>query len=77
MCVLFITRMLRLVGRLNQFNHNSGMAVVTPTDRRKSVRKRCVIEVLVALFARGFWGFFYVGVAFILGLSHISSFFSL
>ena len=33
---------------LNRFNHTRGMAIVTPTDRPKSVRYRCVIEFLVA-----------------------------
>ena len=32
------------VGPLNQVNHTSLVAVVTPTDRPKSVRNRCVIE---------------------------------
>ena len=35
-CVLLITRLLRLVGRLsalNRFNHTSGVTAVTPTDR--------------------------------------------
>ena len=54
------------------------MTAVTPTDRPKSVRNRCVIEV--------FGGSFYVvpcfldfsvGVrAFVIGLSQISSFFT-
>ena len=35
---------------VNQFNHTSWVAVVTPTDRPKSVRTRCVIEVFVAFF---------------------------
>ena len=29
---------------VNQVNHTSWVAVVTPTDRPKSVRNRCVIE---------------------------------
>ena len=33
---------------VNRFNHTSWVAVVTPTDRPKSVGNRCVIEVLVA-----------------------------
>ena len=33
---------------VNRFNHTSGVTVVTPTDRPKSVRNRCVIGVLVA-----------------------------
>ena len=32
------------VGPVNQVNHTSLVAVVTPTDRPKSVRNRCVIE---------------------------------
>ena len=32
------------VGPENQVNHTSWVAVVTPTDRPKSVRNRCVIE---------------------------------
>ena len=54
------------------------MTAVTPTDRPKSVRYRCVIEVLVAFFmlSRSFLDFS-VGVeASVIGLSHISSFFS-
>ena len=50
MCVLLITRLLRLVGRWARkpVNHTSWVALVTPTDRPKSVRNRCVIEFLVA-----------------------------
>ena len=32
------------VGPVNQVNHTSWVAVVTPTDRPTSVRNRCVIE---------------------------------
>ena len=32
------------VGPVNQVNHTSWVAVVTPTDRPKSVRNRCLIE---------------------------------
>ena len=32
------------VGPINQVNHTSWLAVVTSTDRPKSVRNRCVIE---------------------------------
>ena len=45
--VLLITLLLRGVGRLsdvNRSNHNTRVTVVTPTDRPKSVRYRCVIE---------------------------------
>ena len=38
------------VGPVNQVNHTSWVAVVTPTDRPKSVRNRCVIEFFMALF---------------------------
>ena len=34
------------VGPVNQINHTSWVAVVTPTDRRKSVRNPCVIELV-------------------------------
>ena len=34
------------VGPVNQVKHTSWVAVVTPTDRPKSVRNRCVIELL-------------------------------
>ena len=36
---------------LTRFNHTSWMAVVTPTDRPKSVRNRCVIEVFGGVFS--------------------------
>ena len=32
------------VGPVNQVNHTNWVAVVTPTDRPKSVRNRCLIE---------------------------------
>ena len=69
-------------------NHTSWVAVVTPTDRPKSVRNRCLIEVksrkyqgvsfFVALFVLSLCPFdISVGVgAFVIGLSQISSFFS-
>ena len=37
------------VGPINQVNHTSWVTVVTPTDRPKLVRNRCVIEFFVAL----------------------------
>ena len=54
------------------------VAVVTPTDRNKSVRNRCVIELFVALFVLLLCPFdISVGVgAFVIGLSQISYFFS-
>ena len=54
------------------------MAVVTPTDRPKSVSSRCVVEVLFGVFVlpRCFLDIS-VGVrAFVIGLGQISSFFS-
>ena len=46
MCVLLIKRLLRLVGRWARkpVNHTSWVAIVTLTDRPKSVRNRCLIE---------------------------------
>ena len=38
------------VGPVKKFNHTSWVAVVTPTDRPKSVGNPCVIELFVALF---------------------------
>ena len=35
---------------LNRFNPNNGVTAVTPTDRPKSVRNRCVIEVFDGFF---------------------------
>ena len=35
---------------VNQVNHTSWVAVVTPTDRPRSISNRCVIELFVALF---------------------------
>ena len=51
------------------------MAVVTPTDRPKTVRKHCEIELFVALFVLSLCPFdISAGVgAFIIGLSQISS----
>ena len=63
---------------VNQVNHTSWVAVVTPTDRPKSVRNRCVIELFAASFVLSLCPFdISVGVgAFVIGLSQISSFFS-
>ena len=58
MCVLLITWLLRLVGRLSTgipVNHTSWMAVVTPPDRPKSVCNRCVIAVFGGVL--GWWIF--------------------
>ena len=66
------------VGPVNQVNHTSWVAVVTPTDRPKSVRNRCLFELFVALFVLSLCPFdISVGVgAFVIGLSQISSFLS-
>ena len=48
------------VGPVNQVNHTSWMAVVTQTDRPKSVRNRCVIELfcgIVRVVTLPFWHF--------------------
>ena len=54
------------------------MTVVTPTDRPKSVRNRCVIEVFGGVFvlSRCFLDFSVDVGAFVIGLTQISSFFS-
>ena len=54
------------------------MAIVTQTDRPKSVRNRCEIEVFGGVFVLTRRSLdFCVGVgAFVIGLSQISSFFS-
>ena len=66
------------VGPVKPVNHTSWVAVVTPTDRPKSVRNRCVIELFMALFVLSLCPFdISAGVgAFVIGLSQISSFFS-
>ena len=46
------------IGSINWFNHISWMTVVTPTDRHKSVRNRCVIVLLRRFCA--FWIFLLV-----------------
>ena len=52
------------------------MAVVTLTDRPKSVRNRCVIELFVSLFVLSLCPFDMSAIvwAFVIGLSHNSSF---
>ena len=67
---------------VSRFNNTSWVAVVTPTDRPKSFRNHCVIEVFGGFFCvtllSGFWIFFFFGVGtFVIGLSQISSFFTL
>ena len=66
------------VGPVIQVNHTSLVAIVTPTDRPKSDRNPCVIELFVALFVLSPCPFdisVCVG-AFVIGLSQISCFFS-
>ena len=65
-------------GPVNQVNHTSWVAVVTPTDRPKSVCNSCLIELFVALFVLSLCPFdisVSVG-AFVIGLGQISSFLS-
>ena len=62
---------------VNQFNHTTWVAVVTPTDRPTSVRNRCVIvKVFGGVFVKSRCVLdFSVGVrAYVIGLSEISSF---
>ena len=63
---------------VNQFNHTSLVAIVTQTDRPKSVRNRCVIAFFGAVFVLSLCFFdFSVDVgSFVIRLSQISSFFS-
>ena len=66
------------VGPVNQINHTSWVAVVTSTDRPKSVHNRCVIEHfcgVVCVVTLHFDNSVGEG-AFVIGLSQISSFFS-
>ena len=47
-------------GPVNQVNHTSWVAVVTPTDRPKSARNRCLIELfcgVVCFVTLPFWHF--------------------
>ena len=55
------------------------MVVVTPTNLLKSVRNCCVIEVFCGVFvlSRCFLDFSVSVGAFVIGLGHIPSFFSL
>ena len=62
MCVLLITRLLRGVGRWARkpVNHTSWVVVVTPTDRPKSVRNCCLIELFcgfVCVVTLSLWHF--------------------
>ena len=64
------------VGPVNQVNHTSWVAVVTPTDRPKSVRNRCVLKLFCGVVLSLCPFDISVGVvAFVIGLSQISFFF--
>ena len=79
MCVLLITRLLRGVGRWARkpVNHTSWVAIVTATDRPKSVRNCCLIELFcgVVCVVCPFDISVCIG-SFVIGLSQISSFLS-
>ena len=62
-------------GKVGPVNQLATPSVVTPTDRPKSVRNICVIELFVALFVLSLCPFdISVGIgAFVIGLSQISS----
>ena len=82
MCVSLITKLLRLWegwDPVNLFEHTSWVAVVTKTDRPKSVRNRCVIEVFddVIVLSSCFLDFSVSVRTFVIGLSQISYLFSL
>ena len=61
---------------VNRFNRTSWVPIATPTDRPKSVRNCCVIDVFGGVFVLSrYFLDFSVGVgAFVIGLSQISSF---
>ena len=66
------------VGPVKPLNNTIWVAVVTPTDRPKSARNRCVIELFGAVFVLSPYPFDIsvdIG-AFVIGLSQISSIFS-
>ena len=65
------------VGPVNQVNHTSWVAVVTPTDRPKSVRNRCLIELFCGVVCVVTSLLTFLGCrGFVIGLSQISSFLS-
>ena len=66
------------LGPVNLVNHTSWVALVTPTDRPKSVRNRCLIELFCGVVCVVTYPFdISVGVgAFVIGLGQISSFLS-
>ena len=65
-------------GKVKSVNHTSWITVVTPSDRPKSVRNRCVIEGFVVVFVFSCCPIdIYDGIrAFVIGLSQISYFLS-
>ena len=74
MYVLLITLLLRGVARWARkpVNHTSSVDVVTPTDRPKSVRNRCLIELFCGVVLSLCPFDISVGVgAFVIGLSQI------
>ena len=81
MCVILITRLMRLVGRWasKSVNHTIFVALVTPTDRPKSVCNCCLIELFCGVVCVVTCPFdISVGVGgFVIGLGQISSFLSL
>ena len=60
---------------INWFNNTNGVTAVTPTDRSKSVRNRCIIGVFGGVFyVVKLLLYFSVSVGdFVIGLSQISS----
>ena len=66
----------KVLDPVNRFNHTSGVGIVTSTDHPKLVRNRCVIQVFCGVFVLSrCFSDFSVGIgAFVIGLSHISSF---
>ena len=76
-CFASVNRLLRWARK--PVNHTSWVALVTPTDRPKSVRNRCLIELFCGVVCVVTCPFdISVGVgAFVIGLGQISSFLSL
>ena len=50
-------RLVERLGSRNRFNHTILVTVVTPTDRPRLVRNRCVIEVFGDVFVLSCWFF--------------------
>ena len=66
----------RTMGLVKPVNHTSSVALMTPTDRPKTVRNRFVIDLFMSLFVLSLCPFdISAGVgAFVIGLSQLSSF---